>query len=55
MIYKKEGRIYCTENCMFCDKDKKKCGARKERGRKINRLIYRAKKEYMKENKNEMQ
>ena len=32
----------CSECCLTCGKDKKTCEARKERGRAVNRAIYKA-------------
>lgn len=39
----------CQKNCMLCDENKKTCEYRKARGRIINRMIYAAKKEKLKE------
>lgn len=37
-------KAYCDKCCLVCDKDKKICEVRKERGRIIRREIYWAKK-----------
>lgn len=39
----------CQNNCMVCDENKKACEYRKARGRIINRMLYAAKKEKLKE------
>ncbi|WP_158220175.1 hypothetical protein [Tissierella sp. P1] len=47
MIYiDEEGKTQCTECCLSCEENKKTCEARKERGRRANRMAYKAKKEY---------
>ncbi len=43
--------IECQECCLSCKEDLKKCEYRKQRGRAIRRMTYRAKKEYEKKNK----
>lgn len=46
MFYRDEnGRLHCSECCIACDRDKKTCEAYKERGRKVRRDIYKAKRE----------
>lgn len=40
--------IECKKCCLSCKKDKKKCEYRKQRGRAIRRMTYRAKKEHEK-------
>lgn len=40
--------IECQECCLSCKEDLKKCEYRKQRGRAIRRMTYRAKKEYEK-------
>jgi hypothetical protein len=41
-----EGKYRCDNCCISCEEDKKTCEARKERGRRANRILYKAKKEY---------
>lgn len=47
MIYiDKEGKYRCDNCCISCEENKKTCEARSERGRRINRLTYQAKKKF---------
>lgn len=41
----------CQKCCITCDEDKKTCEYRKARGRLINRQLYAAKKEALKNKK----
>ena len=40
--------IECQKCCISCGEDKKSCEYRKQRRRAIDRMTYRAKKEYKK-------
>lgn len=40
--------IECQECCLSCNQDINKCEYKKQRRRAINRMIYKAKKEYEK-------
>lgn len=45
MIYiDEEGKTRCTDCCIGCKENQKTCEARKERGREIRRMTYKAKK-----------
>lgn len=38
--------IECQECCLICEEDKNKCEYRKQRGRAVDRWIYKTRKEY---------
>ncbi len=55
MIYiGEDGKMQCTKCCIGCEVEERLCGARKERRKKVNKMIQKAEKEYLGEQEEEL-